>query len=114
MKHYIWAVLWAAVVVVLCGLPSAATDEVPKFSGIDKLVHTGFFFVFTLLLYSGAIWRVGTFRPSWGIHLKVGLFSCLFSLFSEHLQWVIFIYRSGQEWEIFSYSVGTGCGVFVD
>ncbi|SRR5690606_10972868 len=112
MKHYIWAVLWAVVVVVLCGLPSAATDEVPKFPGIDKLVHTGFFFVFTVLLYYGAIRRVGTFRPSWRISVRVVLFSCLFALFTEYLQWKIFTYRSAEAWDLFADAVGTGMGVF--
>ncbi len=112
MKHYIWAVLWALVVLVLCSLPSAATDEVPKFPGIDKLVHTGFFFVFTVLLYYGAIRQVGTFRPSWRISTRVVIFSCLFALFTEFLQWKVFTYRSAEAWDLFADAVGTGMGVF--
>lgn len=112
MKHYIWAVLWAVVVVILCGIPSAATDDVPKFPGMDKLVHTGFFFVFTVLLYYGAIRQAGTFRPSWRITIKVILFSCLFALFTEYLQWKIFTYRSAEAWDLFADAVGTGMGVF--
>lgn len=112
MKHYIWAVLWAGVVVVLCGLPSGATDEVPTFPGIDKLVHTGFFFVFTVLLYYGAIRRLGTFRPSWRISVRVVFVSCLFALFTEYLQWKIFTYRSAEAWDLFADAVGTGMAVF--
>lgn len=112
MKHYIWAVLWAMIVVVLCSLPSAATDNVPKFPGIDKLVHSGFFFVFTVLLYYGAIRRVGTFRPSWRISIRVVIFSCVFALFTEYLQWKIFTYRSAEVWDLFADAVGTGMGVF--
>ncbi len=112
MKHYIWAILWAVIVVVLCGLPSAATDEVPKFPGMDKLVHTGFFFVFTVLLYYGAIRRTGTSRPSWRISIRVILFSSLFALFTEYLQWKIFTYRSAEAWDLFADAVGTGMGVF--
>src|SRR5690606_25505953 len=112
MKHYIWAVFWAVVVVVLCSLPSAATDEVPNFPGMDKLVHTGFFFVFTVLLYYGAIRQVGTSRPSWRISARVVLFSCLFALFTEYLQWQIFTYRSAEAWDLFADAVGTGMGVF--
>src|SRR5699024_63156 len=101
MKHYIWAVLWAGVVLVLCGLPSAATDEVPKFPGIDKLVHTGFFFVFTVLLYYGAIRQAATFGPSWRISIRVVIFSCLFALLTEYLQWKVFTYRSAEAWDLF-------------
>ena len=112
MKHYIWAVLWAVVVVVLCSLPATATDDVPNFPGLDKLVHTGFFFVFTVLLYYGAIRRAGTFRPSWRISIKVVIFSCLFALFTEYLQWKVFTYRSAEAWDLFADAVGTGMGVF--
>lgn len=112
MKHYIWAVLWAVVVVVLCSMPSAATDEVPKFPGIDKLVHTGFFFVFTVLLYYGAIRQAGTVRPSWGISIKVMIFSGLLALFTEYLQWKVFTYRTAEAWDLFADAVGTGMGVF--
>lgn len=112
MKHYIWALLWAAVILVLCSLPSAATDSVPKFPGIDKLVHAGFFFVFTVLLYYGAIRRSGTSAPSWGISIKVIVFSSLFALFTEYLQWKIFTYRSAEAWDLFADAVGTGMGVF--
>jgi hypothetical protein len=112
MKHYVWALLWAVVILVLCSLPSATTDSVPKFPGIDKLVHTGFFFVFTVLLYYGAIRGAGTSAPSWGISFKVVAFSFLFALFTEYLQWKIFTYRSAEAWDLFADAVGTGMGVF--
>lgn len=112
MKHYSWAILWAIVVLVLCGIPSESTDSIPKFPGIDKLVHSGFFFVFTVLLYYGAIRKAGTSRPSWGISIRVIIFSFLFALFTEFLQWKIFTYRSAEAWDLFADVVGTGMGVF--
>lgn len=112
MKHYIWAILWAVVILVLCSLPSESTDAIPKFPGIDKLVHTGFFFVFTVLLYYGAIRRLGTSRPSWSISIRVVVFSLLFALFTEYIQWKIFTYRSAEAWDLFADAVGTGMGVF--
>lgn len=112
MRHYVWALLWAVVILVLCSVPSAATDNVPKFPGIDKLVHTGFFFVFTVLLYYAAIRRAGTSAPAWGISIKVIVFSSLFALFTEYLQWKIFTYRSAEVWDLFADAVGTGMGVF--
>jgi|SRR5690606_26160460 len=112
MKHYSWAVLWALVVLVLCGLPSESTDSVPKFPGIDKLVHCGFFFVFTVLLYYGAIRKAGTSRPSWEISIRVIGVSVLFALLTEFLQWKVFTYRSAEAWDLFADAVGTGMGVF--
>ncbi|MGK6350508.1 VanZ family protein [Parapedobacter sp. DT-150] len=112
MKHYIWAILWAVIVLVLCSMPSETTDDVPKFPGIDKLVHTGFFFVLTVLLYYGAIRRYDTFRPSWLISIRITVLSFLFALFTEYLQWKIFTYRSADAWDLFADAVGTGMGIF--
>ncbi|WP_257667342.1 VanZ family protein [Parapedobacter tibetensis] len=112
MKHYTWAILWAGIVLVLCCMPSESTQSVPKFPGIDKVAHTGFFFVFTVLLYYGAIRRLSTTRPSIAITLRVIVFSFLFALFTEYLQWKIFTYRSAEAWDLFADAVGTGMGVF--
>ena len=112
MKHYSWAVLWAIVVVVLCSIPSESMGEAPSFPGMDKLVHCGFFFVFTVLLYYGAIRRAGTSGPSLGISIRVILVSLLFALTTEFLQWKIFTYRSAEWWDLFADTVGTGMGVF--
>lgn len=112
MKHYGWAMLWAVVVLILCSIPSESTNSIPKFPGIDKLVHSGFFFVFTVLLYYGAIRKAGTSRPSWRITIRVIIFSFLFALFTELMQWKIFTYRSAEVWDLFADAVGTGMGVF--
>ncbi|SFC04567.1 VanZ like family protein [Parapedobacter composti] len=112
MKHYIWAILWATIILVLCSLPSETTNNVPQFPGIDKLVHTGFFFVFTILLYYGAIRRSANTEPSWSITFRVVSFSTLFALFTEYIQWKIFTYRSAEAWDLFADIAGTGMGVF--
>lgn len=112
MKHYLWAILWAIIVVVMCVMPSENTDSIPKFPGIDKLVHTGFFFVFTVLLYYGAIRQHATHRPSFAITVKVVLIAVLFALFTEFLQWKVFTYRSAEFWDLFADLIGTGMGVF--
>ncbi|WP_353182282.1 VanZ family protein [Parapedobacter lycopersici] len=112
MKHYIWSLLWSVIILVLCSLPSETTADVPKFPGIDKLVHTGFFFVLAVLLYYGEIRKRGTSRPSLRISVNVVLFSVLFALLIEYLQWQIFTYRSAEAWDLFADVVGTGMGVF--
>ena len=112
MKHYTWSLLWALVILVMCSLPSESTASVPKFPGIDKLVHTGFFFVLTVLLYNGEIRKRETSRPSWGISIRVVLWTVLFGAFIEYLQWQVFTYRSAEAWDLFADVVGTGMGVF--
>src|SRR5690606_40496633 len=56
MKHYLWAIIWAILVLILISSPMPdVTDSRHSFPGIDKLVHTGFFFVFTVLMFFGSL-----------------------------------------------------------
>ncbi len=112
MKHYIWAFLWAVVVLVLISMPGDSTRGVPHFEGMDKLVHTGFFFVFTVLLYYGSIKRNKTTRPSWDCSLKVIFVSLFFAVLTEFIQLTIFTHRTAEIWDLFADVVGTGMGVF--
>lgn len=112
MKHYAWAFLWAVIVLVLISMPGESTRGVPHFEGMDKLVHTGFFFVFTVLLYYGSIRRNRTARPSWDTTLQVIFVSLFFAVLTEFIQLKIFTHRSAEIWDLFADAVGTGMGVF--
>jgi len=112
MKHYIWAILWALVILVLCSLPSATTDSIPKFPGIDKLVHTGFFFVFTILMFFGSI--MNSKEPTF-FHwpsVLILITASLFAFLTELIQKYFFSYRSFEYWDIFADHVGIGMGYF--
>lgn len=114
MKPYVWVLLWAVVVLVLCLTPAEnmGVDRVALFPGADKLVHTGFFFVFSVLLYDASIRTRGTAGPSFVILLRVILFSVLFALLTEFLQWKIFTYRTAEIWDLAANMVGIGMGTF--
>lgn len=112
MKHYAWAFLWAVIVLILISIPGDSTRGVPHFEGIDKLVHTGFFFVFTVLLFHGSIKRNKTTRPAWDSILKVVFTSLFFGVLTELIQLKVFTYRSADIWDLFADAVGTGMGVF--
>lgn len=112
MKHYSWAIIWAIVILLLCCMPMDSTGGIPKFPGIDKLVHTGFFFVLTVLLFYGAIRRSGEVKASWRVFIRVFVMALMFALFTEYLQWKIFTYRSAESWDFFADMVGTGMGIF--
>ena len=88
------------------------SGDVPTFPGFDKLVHTGFFFVLTILLYYGEIRKRETSRPLLAITVQVVLVSVFFGAFIEYLQWQVFTYRSAEAWDLFADTVGTGMGVF--
>ncbi|MDM8176498.1 MULTISPECIES: VanZ family protein [Olivibacter] len=113
MKHFIWAILWAVVVLLLTCLPmDNTTEKVPHFEGMDKLVHTGFFFVFSVLLCLGYARKKKTHQPQFGIFLKALIFSAIFALLTEFLQYQFFTYRSGDWWDVFADMTGTGMGLF--
>src|SRR5690554_1772003 len=114
MKRYLWVFLWAIVVLVLCLMPTEHTgvDRVKLFEGVDKLVHTGFFFVFSVLLYDASIRVRGTVRPSFRVLIRVVLISTLFALLTEFLQWKIFTYRSAEIWDLAANMIGIGMGTF--
>lgn len=113
MKFFIWSILWAGIVLVLTCAPMDNTiEKVPAFEGMDKLVHTGFFFVFSVLLCMGYAGKNKSRQAQAGTFFKVLLISTLFALLTEFLQYKFFTYRSGDWWDIFADTVGTGMGLF--
>lgn len=113
MRHYFWTFLWAIVVLLLCVVPPSNLEGVPRFfEGADKVVHIGFFFIFSTLLFHAAIRR----NPD-GLRLGSTLFwvisiSVIFAVFTELLQWKVFTYRSGELWDLFADFVGIGMATF--
>lgn len=113
MKHFIWAALWAIVILLLTCLPMGeTTGKIPVFEGMDKIVHTGFFFIFSVLLCFGFSRKNKTRKASWAIVCVVAVISVAFGLLTEFLQYQFFTYRSGDWWDVFVDVVGTGMGLF--
>ncbi len=55
LKHIKWAILWALLILILCGIPG---KDIPHISflellSFDKFVHAGIFLVLILLLSRG-------------------------------------------------------------
>jgi len=114
MKHYLWVLLWAIVVLVLCLIPPSqiTSNRVVLFEGVDKLVHTVFYFVFSVLLYDALIRARRTTRPTFSILWRVVLLSTFFALLTELLQWKVFTYRSAEIWDLVANMIGIGIGTF--
>ena len=109
MKHYIWGLLWALFVLVIISAP-LNTDGTPSFPGMDKLVHTGIFFVFTVLLFFGNM--KNNIRP-WVLSFPITIIiSSGFAFLTELIQKYIFTYRAFEWWDLFADHVGIGMGVF--
>lgn len=113
MRHYVWAVVWAVFVLFLTTSPiQDITNSRFSFPGIDKLVHTGFFFVFTILMFFGSLKNSDS--PHWFSFSAVGnvLIGSFFAIMTEVIQRYLTSYRSFELWDIFADHVGIGMGYF--
>lgn len=113
LKYQKWAVLWTAVILVLCNINlSSANGPGLFFQGFDKMVHLGFFYVLTILLFYGKI----KFQHSYSFRsltiFKVIMISAILGGFIEMLQWKVFTYRSAEWWDFVSDMIGSFMGVF--
>jgi hypothetical protein len=89
MRYYIWTGLWAAVVIVLCLLPPSEFKSAGFFFiGADKLVHTGMFFVFSILLFNAEIRRTKSPGFQFSLFFSVVAIAIFFALLTEfHRHW---------------------------
>lgn len=113
LKHQYLAVIWAIVVLILCDAPLGSNSNIPVlFEGFDKLAHTGFFFVFTVLLFYGKIRQQLSYSYRIITILKILMVTTLLGGTIELLQLKFFTYRSAEWWDFFADMVGVGMGIF--
>jgi len=111
LKHQYLAIMWSIVVLILCDMP-LDTEGVPAFEGMDKLVHTGFFFVLTVLLFYGKIRQQRSYFFRITTILKIFIVTAGLGAGIELLQLEVFTYRSADWWDLFCDLVGVGMGIF--
>jgi VanZ family protein len=112
IKYQVPAILWAILVLILCDIPPSSFKGAPVFEGIDKLVHTGFFFVLTVLLFFGKIRQQHSYSYRILTILKIILVTAALGGGIELLQLKVFTYRSADWWDLFADMTGVGMGVF--
>lgn len=113
LKHQYLAIIWSVIVLILCDLPiSSSGTRIPVFEGFDKLVHTGFFFVLTVLLFYGKIQQQKSYSFRIRTILVILLVTSILGGGIELLQMFIFTYRSAEWWDLFADMTGVGMGIF--
>lgn len=113
IKHQYLAIIWALIVLILCDMPlSSVPGDLPLFEGFDKLVHTGFFFVLTVLLFYGKIRQQRSYSFRIMTIVKILLITAFLGAGIEILQWKVFTYRSADFWDFFTDMTGVGMGIF--
>ncbi|SES14494.1 VanZ family protein [Pedobacter rhizosphaerae] len=114
LKRQQWAILWTAVILVLCNIhmPDSAGGDGFFFEGFDKMAHLGFFFVLSVLLFYGKI----RYQHSFGFRtltiFKILLINAVIGGGIEVLQWKVFTYRSAEWWDFTCDMLGALMAVF--
>ncbi|MEJ5993441.1 VanZ family protein [Pedobacter sp. Du54] len=114
LKYQTWAIIWSVVILVLCNMPIADLDDKESFffTGFDKMVHLGFFYVLAVLLFYGKINYQHNYSFRSLTVFKIVLISAALGGAIELLQWKVFTYRSAEWWDFSCDMIGTGMGIF--
>ncbi len=115
MKHYFWAVVWGFFVLFLISMPININEgklSLFNFPGVDKLVHTGIFFVFTVLLFFGLLKNSRSFKLISFPVILILIVSSSFAIGTELIQEYFTNYRSFEFHDVFADHVGIGMGYF--
>lgn len=114
LRYQYLSFIWLVLVLILCNMHmnSVTDSQNTFFEGFDKLVHTGLFFVLTLLILRGKLKQRAAHTLRFITILKIVLFSVFFGAFIELLQWKVFTYRSGDWWDLFCDALGVAMAVF--
>ncbi len=114
LRYQYLSILWAIFVVVMCDIPLSDTTSlgVTFFEGFDKLAHTGFFFVLTVLLFYGKIQQQVSYSYRGITLFKILAITISLGALIELLQLYVFTYRSADWWDLFADMTGVGMGIF--
>jgi VanZ family protein len=114
LKHQYLAIIWSVIVLILCDIPldDPSPAGITFFEGFDKLVHTGFFFVLTVLLFYGKIRQQRSYTFRIMTIVKILFVTAALGATIELLQWKVFTYRSADIWDFVTDMIGVGMGIF--
>jgi len=113
LKYQIWAIVWTLVILILCNMemPDSSGSGI-FFKGFDKMVHLGFFFVLTILLFFGKIRYQHNYSFRSLTIFKIILITAALGAGIEMLQWKVFTYRSAEWWDFGCDMIGVGMAIF--
>ncbi len=105
---------WTVFIVILCSvrMPASTGSAGIFFVGFDKLVHLGFFFVLTTLLFYGKIKSQHNYSFRKLTIFKIVLLTASLGAGIEVMQWEFFPYRSAEWWDLGCDMLGVMMGVF--
>jgi len=106
-KYYWPAILWALFVFIMCSVKLGEVSDSPLFfSGFDKLVHCGFFFVMIVFISAGYIRQQSLRSLSYKVLVLITVLAIAYGGIIELLQLYIFTWRSGEWNDLFADTIG--------
>jgi VanZ family protein len=114
-KHMKWPVLWALVILILCGIPGR---DIPHISFLellefDKFVHAGIFFVLLLLTARGFALQTNNRTLSKSFRLFAFIICVAYGGALEIMQQLVFVGRSADIYDFIANSFGCVMGVIL-
>lgn len=114
-KHTKWAMLWALLILILCGIPG---KDIPHISflellSFDKFVHAGIFFVLVLLTVRGFLLQ-SNFPQLKKLAKFIALLICIvYGGSLEIMQGTLFVDRSADVFDFIANTFGAAMGVLL-
>ena len=113
LKYQAWAIAWTLLILIMCCMRTdGASNSGLFFEGFDKLVHLGFFYVLTVLMFYGKINYQHNYRFRSLTIFKIILITASIGAGIEFLQATFFTYRSAEWWDFGCDMIGVFMGVF--
>lgn len=113
LSYQRWTVLWTVVILIFCTAKMPDTQGSGFFfPGFDKLVHLGFFFVLTILLFHGKIKSQSSYSFRILTIFKIVALTFFVGGSIEIIQLEFFPYRSAEWWDLGADMMGVMMGVF--
>jgi VanZ family protein len=113
LKYQGWAIAWTILISILCLIKTPDSESTGVFfTGFDKLVHLGFFYVLTVLLFFGKIRYQHNYSFSIKTIFKIIVITACIGGGIEMLQLFFFNYRSAEWWDFNCDMIGVLMGVF--
>lgn len=100
IKYHGWAIAWSIFILILCCMKMPASSGTGIFfEGFDKMVHLGFFFILTVLLFFGRILEQKNYSFRFLSIFKILIITASIGAGIEVIQWKFFPYRSAELWD---------------
>jgi VanZ family protein len=113
LKYQVWAMVWTVIILIFCSVKMPNTSGSGFFfEGFDKMVHLGFFYVLTLLMFYGKITYQHNYNYNILTILKIIFVTAFIGGSIEILQLFFFTYRSAEWWDFGCDMIGVSMAVF--